>query len=853
MTSLKKIWSLVGRRGSALHHEQEDIRDVFFGYKRILDDNGRALEIINDISEKTSGDYLFDIAYIREAYSDLVGAMRISLNDFNQLTDDKYPQLGQVFNRIDALIRDLIDPRAKKAQSLVIFLEDVTIEAAREVGGKSFHLSQLKNTLGLRVPEGFAITAFAYEQFIKHNRLDKIIAALENGEPEPEAVADLRQRILSAGFPQTLKKEVERALDVLRERCGDICTLAVRSSAEEEDDIFSFAGQFETMLNVPPDVDAVLDAYRKVVASLFSEKAMAYQLSLNYRPATMSMAVGVMTMVDALSSGVAYTIHPLGRDQHALLINSAWGLGTTVVDDLTDADTFVVSKSPPFELEESQIGSKKIMAAMTPGEGIEQLETPPEKQREPSLTEEALATLSRQAIEIENFYKSPQDIEWAVDHAGNVVILQSRPLRVGEPGVEQVSETASAAAAGEHPIIMSDQGTVVHPGVVGGMVFMADDFKSRLTDFPRGAILVARNDSPQFVRVMPYAAAIITDSGNATSHMASISREFRVPTVVNTGNATALLEPGKVITLKADDEGGMALYQGMARDIIDRRHDSFIRLEELFEYRRQKYILKFIAPLNLVNPFTDDFVPERCRTFHDILRFIHEKSMWQLIDTSRNADRRSSLKRLQTSLLEDIHVIDIGGGLEPGSGKEIDLEQVNSLPLRAVIEGMEHPGAWRKDVVPLGLSDLLTASMRTGEVLESVDINLAVISHRYMNLAVRFGYHFTVVDSFVSEDSAKNHVYFRFMGGAAAMQKRVRRVHMLEIILQHLGFITDTKGDLITGVVSNISRDEALRIIDQSGRLMAYTRQMDAPLVSDAVAEIYAQRFIEGDYSVWES
>lgn len=850
MPSLKKIWSLVGRYGSTLHQEQVDIREVFLGYKRILDDNGRALEIINDMSDKTSGGYLFDVAYIREAYSDLVAAMRTSLGDFNLLTENKYPQLEQVFNRIDAIIRDLIDPRAKKAHSLLIFLEDVTIETAREVGGKNFHLSQLKNILGIKVPEGFSITAFAFEQFVRHNHLDERIAALEGADASAEALADLRGRIESAEVPPALRTDVERALARLREDCGEECNLSVRSSAEEEDDIFSFAGQFETVLNVPADADSVLDAYRRVVASLFSERAMAYQLNLNYSPASMSMAVGVMVMVDAVSSGVLYTINPAGRDQHAMLVNSAWGLGTTVVDNLTEADTFVVSKSPPFKLEQSEVGNKRLKTVTTPGGGTQQDETASNERAEPSLAPEALARLSRLAIEIENFYKNPQDIEWALDSSGDIVILQSRPLRVDGTGGEAAGERAAVAATGEHPEIMSDQGIVVHPGAVGGMVFMADDFKNRLADFPRGAILVARNDSPQFVRVMPYAAAIITDSGNATSHMSSISREFRVPTVVNTGNATKLLEPGNLVTLRADESGGMAVYKGMVRDLIDRRHDSFIKLEELFEYRRKKYIMKYIAPLNLINPFTDDFVPERCRTFHDILRFVHEKSMHELIETSRHADRRSSLKRLQTSLLEDIHVIDIGGGLEPDAGKKLTLEQVVSLPLHAVIDGMAFPGAWRKGGVPVGLSDLLTASMRTGEILESVDINLAVISRCYMNLAVRFGYHFTVVDTYVSEDSARNHVYFRFMGGAAVMQKRMRRVRMLETILQHLGFVTRIKGDLITGVISNISQKEALSILDQCGRLMAYTRQMDAPLVSDHVADIYAQRFIEGDYDV---
>ena len=728
MAILKKMRSLLGRYGSQLQVRHVNIQSVFQGYKKILDDNDRALKIINDMSEKMSGGYLFDIAYMREAYSELATAMRVSLADFNRLTDGQYPQLEPVFNSIDLHIRELLNPQAKRAQRRLISFDDILPEAAKAVGGKNYHLSQVKNAVGLAVPDGFVLTVHAYDDFIRHNHLDQDLAELEEHEYEPGMLAELRARVMAGGFPDSLKREVEEALGRLRQECEGACSLAVRSSGEEEDEVFSFAGQFETVLNVSPDVDAVLDAYRRVVASLFSEDAIAYQLNLNYSPAAMRMAVGVIAMVDAVASGVAYTVNPMGKDRQSMLINSAWGLGTSVVDNLTEADTFRVKKTPPFQPEEIRLGKKDTMAVMAAAGGLEEREVSADRQRAPSLNEEQLAELSRQAMKIENFYHEPQDIEWALDRNGRVVILQSRLLRIQEPAGGETTKTVDAQPAGEHPVLMHDQGIVVYPGVVGGRAFMVDETLT-LDDFPWGAILVARNDSPQFVRVMPYAAAIITDSGNATSHMASVSREFRVPTVVNTGNATDVIKHGEDITLKADEDGGMVVYQGMDKEIIGRHHDSFIKLEELFEFRRKKYIMKFIAPLNLVNPFTDDFLPERCRTVHDILRFMHEKSMQKLIDSSRYADRRASLKQLDISLMEDIHVIDIGDGLKPDTEKKVSMEQVNSAPLRAVLEGMTHPGAWRQSVGNVSLSDLMTASMRTGDIQRSEEHTSELQSH----------------------------------------------------------------------------------------------------------------------------
>lgn len=836
--------SLVGRHPGRRESASVDVRSAFAAYKKIMDDNSRALEIITDMGETMSGGYLFDIVYLRKAYSDLAVSMRVCLKDFNQLTAGRYPGLASAFEEIDERIEGLVSGTVRPLERLTVRLGDITPPMAREVGGKSFHLAEIKNSLGLAVPDGFALTIFAFEEFIRHNRLGEAIASLESDGDEPGRRRGLREQILAGGFPPSLEKDLAGSLEWLRGRCGD-CRLAVRSSAEEEDGIFSFAGQFETVLNVPAEAGAVEDAYRRVVASLFSEEAMAYQRRLGYHPGSLRMAVGCVAMVDAAVSGVAYTADPLGGDRGVLVINSSWGLGKSVVEGAVDADRFVVEKTPPYQVTERVLGRKETMTAPMTEAGVQEVETAGDRRHASSLAPKELEEIVRQAMAIEAYYKRPQDIEWAVDGNGRVVILQARPLRMKE-----TAPAENKAAAAGRPVLMRNKGSVVQPGAVGGRVFFASSPEA-LDEFPRDAILVARHDSPQYVRVMSYASAIITDAGNTTSHMASISREFRVPTVVNTGVATSVLKPGAEITLQAGEDGGMTVYEGIAREIIDEQHDTFLKLEELYEFRRRKYVMTYITPLNLVNPFTDDFAPENCRTIHDILRFIHEKSMRELIEASRHTERGSSLKRLDIPFMDTIHVIDIGAGLAAGAGGVITVEQVVSVPFKAILEGMSFPGAWRKGGVPISLSDFFTASMRTGSLLEDIDMNLAVISHFYMNLAVRFGYHYTVVDCFASQRAASNHIYFRFLGGAADLSKRLRRIEMLEIILDHLGFASRAKGDLITATITNISQEEAVRILDQSGRLMAFTRQLDAMLTSDSAVKEYARKFIEGEYELF--
>ncbi|MBK5225760.1 MAG: hypothetical protein JJD96_04195 [Thermoleophilia bacterium] len=846
MTTLRhKMRSLMGRYSGRREAGSVDVRSAFVSYKKIMDDNDRALEIITDMGEKTSGSYLFDVVYIRNAYADLTKSVRISLKDFNQLTGGHYPGIQSAYEKIDARIDALISGTTRPLERLSIRFDDISPGMAREVGGKSYHLAEIRNRLGLEAPDGFALTIFAFEEFIRHNRLGESISALDSDGDQLENRRSLRQRILRGSLPPSLEKELSESLDWLRGRCGE-CRLAIRSSAEEEDGFFSFAGQFETILNVSAEVPAVEDAYRRVIASLFSDEAMEYQQRFGYRPGSLRMAVGCVAMVDAVASGVIYTADPLDGNRDVAIINSAWGLGPSVVEGSTEADRFVVGKRPPFEVAERILGKKKTMTSARAEDGVEEMESADDLRHAFSLGPKELEAITREALSIEDYYHGPQDIEWAVNRAGSVVILQSRPLRIKEI---QRDETVAAPVL-ERRLLMKNQGSVVQPGAVGGRVFLASTPEA-LDDFPRDAILVARSDSPQFARVMPYASAIITDSGNTASHMASISREFRVPTVVNTGNATRVLEPGVEITLQAGEDGGMTVYEGIAREIIDEQHDTFLKLEELYEFRRRKYLMKCISPLNLVDPFTDDFTPDNCRTIHDILRFIHEKSMRELIEASRHAERGPSLKRLDLPFMDNIHALDIGAGLTADAGDVFTVDQVVSVPFRAVLSGMSYPGAWRKGGVPISLSDFFTASMRAGPMLENVDINLAVISHFYMNLAVRFGYHYNVIDCFASPRAASNHIYFRFLGGAADLSKRLRRIEMLAIILDHLGFVSKAKGDLITATTTNISQEEAVRILDQVGRLMAFIRQLDAILTSDAIVKEFAQRFIDGDYDLF--
>ena len=830
-----------------VRHDRESFEQLFSRFRQVLDDNNRALEVITDMGDTLGGDYLFDIQYVRRSYADLHAAVGDSLSDFDVLTHSRYSRLREKFREIDDGIRHVIDETVGAAKELVVFYEQVAGDMVRDIGGKNSSLAEIKNALKLNVPDAFAVTTRAFDAFMGHNRIfEKIEIPRDGGLVPGTFLQEARERILQGEIPPELHHAIDKAVNEIRSRCTGKCSLAVRSSAGEEDGEFSFAGQFETVLNVPLETAAVEKAYRVVLASLFSETSLIYQKRLGYDPRDMKMAVGCMVMVDAAASGVLYSIDQQ-RNRDVLIINATWGLGTSVVEGQTDADLYLVNKSGDREIIETRIGTKDSMVIESEQGGVMTMTTPREKRMRPSLDPGQIDELARLALMIEKHFHRPQDIEWAFDSQGRAFLLQARPLRpsgdddrtdVAEPGVPDAQ------------VIVKNSGLAVQTGVAAGRVFVLKNLND-LDSIPKGAILVARHDSSHFVRVMTVVSAIITDTGTPTSHMAALCREFRIPAVVNAGNATHLLAHEQEITLQVENEGA-TVYQGLVRQIVAQARNNSARMDELLEFRKKRYLLRYIAPLNLVDPLRDEFTPQACKTMHDILRFIHEKSVAELIETAQFGVKASAV-RLDLTIPAGIMVIDIGGGLNnSGRAGNVTADQVTSLPLRALISGMTRPGIWRSDAVPLKVNDFMSSMLRMPDIMSDsgsrVESNMAVISREYANISLKFGYHFIIVDCFCSENTRNNHIYFRFTGGATDITKRSRRLQLIAEILGEYGFNIRTKGDLIVARLANIGKNEAESILDQLGRLISFTRQLDAVLEDDQAVKRYARNFLDGTY-----
>jgi len=831
------------------------LAEVFGLFKEVLDGNNHALDVITDMGEKLGGDYLFDVVYVREAYSRLASSVEGSVRAFEGLTQGGYPRLMDVSARIGSEITAEIEGAPGPVLPLAIPYEDIGSDMAPEVGGKNASLAGLTRHGGFRVPASFAITTRAFDLFMRHNGLDAKLRELADGETDDKGLESFRAMVESADIPPELGTAIGEALQRMKPRTGSGPFLAVRSSAEEEDGEFSYAGQFSTELNVPAAPEAVAKAYRKVVASLYSPGAVAYRKRLGHGLDGMKMAVGCVTMVDALSSGVVFTSSPDG-DRDTLLIDAAWGLGSSVVDGRVDADRYTLKKPGPDGGQPTVAGRKAGgKASMTvPGAdgGTVDSAVPPEKATAFCLTDTQVLELASQAMKIESLLGGPQDIEWALGADGYIYILQARPLKVS--GSREKKAPAQEVTHNAHAII-SGRGIAVQEGAGAGKVFILrreDDWDK----VPDGAVLVTPADSPKVALAISRISAVITDMGGLTSHMASVCREFRLPALVNTGDATRTLKDGQPVTLYIDEDGDAKVYEGVIQELVEQAQHRVFGMEGVAEFRKKRRILRLVSPLNLVDPMMEEFTPEGCRTVHDMLRFMHEKSVAALVESARQWGSRvkgQAPVKLDLPIPAGLVVIDIGGALSGPAGKGgAGMDNVSSLPLKAIISGMAHPGVWRSDVVPLRAGDFLSSMVRMQDITDEAGsyagYNVAVASSEYVNLSLRFGYHFNMLDCYMSGNPRNNHIYFRFVGGATDLTKRSRRVRLISMVLGEFGFNIKTRGDLVIARLTNLPSDRMERVLDQLGRLVSFTRQMDAMLHTDDAVGEYARNFMDGKY-----
>jgi pyruvate,water dikinase len=414
-------------------------------------------------------------------------------------------------------------------------------------GGKGANLGEL-TAAGLPVPPGFVVGAPAYAAFCDdtglRGRIAQRLAGLDVDDTDALARAsqEVRAEVEAEPIPGWLAERIRGAYRALVGEDAE-APVAVRSSATAEDsESASFAGMNETLLNVR-GAEALLDAVRACWASLFGGRTVYYRAQRGFGQADMDIAVVIQRQIQSTRSGVMFTIDPASGDRDRLVIEGAFGLGEAVVSGSVSPDRYVVVKDG-LRIDRRELKRKELAIVSLPGGGTETRELDEAAGMAPVLSDEEVRRVAELGVRIERHYGSPQDTEWAFDEAGEVWMLQSRPVTTA--GGESLSGGAAAGERGEELV----HGLGAAPGEASGSVRVVSALEHAST-LQEGEVLVTHMTAPDWVPLMRRAAAIVTDSGGMTCHAAIVSRELGIPCVVGTGEATKVLPDGAVVTVDA--------------------------------------------------------------------------------------------------------------------------------------------------------------------------------------------------------------------------------------------------------------------------------------------------------------
>jgi len=731
---IERLGSLLGFSGNSLRpaavnsHSPEQAAARFSlrynAFRDLLESNSELLGIMGELQSVLEGNRVFGRPFLSAQTSRAMFHAARMTASLETLSDGRYVALHNALQDIHTRLEEAVAMRRPQGRAELVFpLHALQHDDVATAGAKSTHLAEL-GRIGLPVPPGFAVTTAAYDLFMEHDGLlDRIFRKAreiipENGESIRSVSLALRDMVLSQPVPPALADAMRDAAEALR--VEGICRFAVRSSALGEDGALSYAGQYATVLNVHSD--DLVPAYREVVASLFSERAITYRLFTGQPLEESAMAVQCLAMVDAVAGGA---LHTRAQDADTLLIDGIWGLGAYAADGTVTPDRFTVCRAS-LKLLAVSTAEKHIHLHSGQHSGTGMSRVPAALRDAPCLETAQVTALAAHGLHAEDHFGCAQDMEWAVDREGNHFFLQTRPLRAlrelassrlplqpephcskaasagtlttrrtecGAPEGVQSSPGRSLFADDCHPLLRGGDCACAGVGT-GPVVHLRDEAPP--SHLPAHAVLVVRHPSPRLVPALVRAAGLIAETGSLTGHLALLAREFRVPALFNVPEAMTVLMEGQTVTLDALHK---RVYRGRVESLLEStpRTPAMAGTAMLALLR---HAADSIIPLHLTDPESQDFAPENCRTIHDIMRFAHEmcyREMFSISDAL--SDAHIAAVRMRASIPLDLRVINLGGGICNGAGDRTGIRACSGKdgePFCGLATGPQGMGADRK-------------------------------------------------------------------------------------------------------------------------------------------------------------
>jgi pyruvate,water dikinase len=820
------------------------VRTKYASFRELLTANNESLELMARLQEDLQHvpphrDVIEGpVTGIFERVRCVVGALEKLTGTTERILAESLAAQQHEIERFAAALQETVRAR------LAAWLSEVNAGSEQEVGSKASALGEIRNKLGLPVPDGFVLTTEAYSRYCGLPLWQEIRDATHNLDLNDldalhSVAARLRDKALNCPVPRAVEVAIAARVEALLKHGG---SLAVRSSAKGEGGAKTFAGQFLSVLNVPRE--GALDAYKQVVASRFSDTALFYRLSTGLLEVDSPMAVLFLPMLAARAAGIMYTRDPGDAKSKTLWVTATRGLGAEIASGRTPADMFVVSRARPHAILSRAIVSKDEQLVPREGGGLASVPLAADARGEPSVADTHVQTLAEWGLRLEDHYQTPQDVEWVLDQNDRLWIVQSRALANVE-----IAGAKSRPRPKVEP--RAQGGRTVYPGQAAGNAFLVDDIQ-RIGEAPPGSVVFIRKPSPEIVEVFPRIAGLVAEWGNVTGHAASLLREFQVPSVFQMTGVFDALTSGEPVSLDAVQA---RVYPGILWPSGRREAP----LAEKYGPRAgADPIATRLLTLNLVDPNATNFRPSGCKSAHDVLRYCHEKAIEAMfaVNDYEFEHGAGGCRKLLTPLPFNLQVLDLGGGLAPvlADSRGVAPPEILSRPFQAIWGGISHPGVSWTRKMPASLSDLASVlSSSIGPREDSMrplgEKSYLLVAHEYMNLNTRLAYHYSLVDACLSDTPANNYISFRFEGGGATRQRRSLRARFLESCLLRHGFQVDRRTDLVNAWFRKAPPDQIAARLDMLGRLLACCSQLDMYMTSQEMMSWFVQQFLEGNYS----
>jgi pyruvate,water dikinase len=533
-----------------------------------------------------------------------------------------------------------------------------------------------------------------------------------------------------------------------------------------------------------------------------------------------------------LASGVAYPAKEADAAD-ALSIKAVWGWWPAVQEGTVRARRYRVAGGQVTELTSPDTGPQEQWLTYHPDQGFVMAPLPPEFHEQPCLTEGEAQEIAGCYRQLEDHYPNLQEVEWCLGPNREVILLRSLPHE--RPSFQE----APGYQKPQRPLF--SQGLTIYPGSASGPAFHIDvDHIPDHLEVPARAVLFANKPALSLAPFLEKIAALVMETGEPHSHLAFLVRDRRVPAIFAVGEGTSHIPEGTVIAVDAQhlevsagplEPAAPELEFGKARPLA----------AELLELL-SPYLFSLNTDLSGKPP-----APGACRSIHDVLLYasaVRKKEMFGF-SLHSEIDKKDAVN-LVTGRLVPIMVVDAGGGLS-AQGSSVTFEAVSSIPFRAFLDGMMSI-PWPK-ARPLDVKGFISVIGVTSTTPRAEDqlrrLSFALLSREYMNFSLCLGYHASTIEAYVGNNLDSNYIRFHYQGGAASIDRRLRRLQLIGEILTQLGFDVTVSGDLLDGMLAGEPEPRLLKKMEILGRLEVYTKQMDMVMSDDAAVSSYVAGFLE--------